>query len=195
MAYIDEAIIKLRTKEEQKNWMSTIDLTKEQILYGESYHFTQRLFFEDILELLVPEAFFPMPEDIAAQKYLSAQRPQVILTNHGYTIDITLNLLEGTLKDEQVHLCLQKLQNAIREAYPATLFYDVEQMDLDGLTLAYMDFKSFSLAGPLYNVMFVTALDEQPLIGTLNCPFEQWEQWRPVAIEMLRTIRKVEEKP
>jgi len=52
-----------------------------------------------------------------------------------------------------------------------------------------MDYKSYSMGGAIYNIMFVSAIFDRPLIGTFNCPFEQWEQWRPVALEMLKTIR------
>jgi len=61
----------------------------------------------------------------------------------------------------------------------------------DNLTIAYMDFKSFSLGDALYNVMFVAALDGRPLIGTFNCPFDYWEQWQPVIFAMIQTIREI----
>jgi len=197
MAFTDEAIIKLRAEVEQRKWASNIDLSKEQILCGEAYQFVPKQFFDDRLELMVPESFSPMPEELVSEKYLSAQKPQVILTNRDYTIDITLNLLQDSLKEDQIPLCLQKLKNTICEVYPATLFFDEEQLDADGTVVAYMDFKSFSLGGPIYNVMFVSAICKRPLIGTFNCPFEYWEQWRPVVFEMLKTVREidVEEKP
>ena len=192
MAYTDEAIIKLRAEVEQRKWESNIDLTKEQILYGEAYQFVPEQFSDQCLEIMVPKSFFPMPEELAAEKYLAAQKPQVILTNWDGTIDITLNLLEGSLKAEQIPLCLQKLKDTIREVYPATLFFDEEQMETDGTTVAYMDFKSFSLGGPIYNIMFVSAIRGRPLIGTFNCSFEYWEQWRPVVFEILKTVREIE---
>jgi len=194
MAFTDESIIKRRAEAEQRKRESDIDLSKEQILYGEVYTFAPKQFFDDRLELMVPQEFSPMPEDIAAGKYLTAQKPQVILSNRDYTIDITLNLLEDLLKAIQIPLCLQKLKNTIREVYPATLFFDAELIETDAATVAYMDFKSFSLSGPVYNIMFVSAICKKPLIGTFNCQFEHWEQWRPVAQAMLKTIREVKEE-
>lgn len=194
MAYIDEAIIKLRAEQEKRNWMINIDLSKEQIIYGESYLFEYRRFFDNQIELMIPHEFFSMPEDKAAQKYLTAQKPQVILSGRDYSVNITLNLLESTLKKEQVPLCLQKLKNTIRDVYPATLFYDNDQLDTEGSTVAYMDFKSFSLGGPIYNIMFVTAIGGKPLIGTFNCIFDNCEEWRPLAIEMLKTFHETREE-
>ena len=193
MAYTDEAIIKLRAEVEKRKWASHIDLNNEQILYGEAYQFEQRYFFDSRVSLMIPNTFSEMPEDIAAEKYLTSQKPQVILSNHDYSIDITLNLLQGTLKTEQIPLCLQKLKNTIREVYPATLFYDEELLSEEDITVAYMDFKSFSLSGPVYNVMFVTSICGQALIGTLNCAFDYWEQWKPVAHEMIKTVREIKE--
>ena len=190
--YTDEAIIKLRAEIEQRKWASNIDLSKEQILYGEVYQFAETQFFDDRLALMVPREFLPMPEDLTAEKYLTAQKPQVILTNRDYTIDITLNLLEGDITEEQLPLCLQALKNAICEVYPATLFFDAEQMEAENRAVTYMDFKSFSLGGPIYNVMFVSVICGRPLVGTFNCQFEHWEQWRPVVFEMLKTIREIE---
>jgi len=194
MTFTDEAIVKLRADVEQRKWASNIDLTKEQILYGEAYQFEPWQFFDHCLEIMVPQTFAPMPEELAAEKYLTSQKPQVILTSRDYTTDITLNLLDGELKAEQVPLCLQKLKDTIRGVYPATLFFDAERLDADGTTVAYMDFKSFSLGDPVYNVMFVSAIRGRALIGTFNCQYEYWEQWRPVVFEMLKTIREIKEE-
>jgi len=194
MAFTDEAIIKQRAEAEQRKRESHIDLTKEQILYGEAYNFMPKQFFDDRLEFLMPREFSLMPEHMAAEKYITAQRPQVILSNRDCTVDITLNLLEDLLKAIQIPLCLQKLKNTIHEVYPATLFFDAELIDTNNATIAYMDFKSFSLGGPVYNIMFVSAVCGMPLIGTFNCSFERWEQWRPVVLEMLKTMREVEKK-
>ena len=131
-----------------------------------------------------------MPEELATEKYLAAQKPQVILTNRDCTADITLNLLDGALEAAQVPLCLQKLKSTVRKAFPATLFFDEGQLDAVGASVAYMDFKSFSLGGPAYNIMFVSAICKRPLIASFNCPFEHWEQWQPVVLEMLKTIRE-----
>lgn len=194
MAYTDEAIVKLRAEVEKRKWASNIDLKKEQILYGESYQFETRYFFDHRLSLMVPNDFSEMPEEVIAEKYLTAEKPQIILTNHDRSIDITLNLLQGTFQAEQVPLCLQKLRNTIREVYPATLFYDEELLYEKDMTVAYMDFKSFSLGGPIYNVMFVAAIHGRALIGTLNCAFDYWEQWKPVAHEMIKTVQEIKEE-
>jgi len=192
MTYTDEAIIRLRTAEEQKERITHIDLS-EEILYGETYRFAPRQFFEDRLELMIPEHFSPMPEKKIAEKYITVSKPQVVLTNGDYTINITLSLLKGTLRDEQVHSHLQTLQGAIREVYPATIFYDHRQLKPSEMPISYMDFKSFSLSGPIYNMMFVAAFAKQTLLGTFNCSFDHWEQWQPVVIEVLKNIREVKE--
>jgi len=192
MAFKDELIIKLRADAEERDRVAHIDLSKEQILYGEPYQFAPRQFFDDYVELMVPESFSLMPEDAIAEKYLAKQKPQVILTDQDYTIDITLNLLaDDTLKPKQIPLCLQTLKSAIREAYPATLFYDEGQVDANGKTIAYIDYKSASFGGAVYNIMFASAIHKRPFIGAFNCPFEQWEQWRPVILEMLKTVREI----
>ena len=158
MGYADEAIIKLRTEAELRERASSTDLSKVQVICGEEYPFAPRLFFDKRLELTAPQGMSPMPEELAAEKYLAAQKPQVILTNRDYTADITLNLLDGALEAAQAHLCLQKLKSTIRKAFPATLFFDEGQLDAVGASVSYMDFKSFSLGGPAYNIMFVSAI-------------------------------------
>lgn len=189
MSYLDEAIVKLREEQEQREREWKVDLSKEQIIYGETYQFVLTQFFEDCLELMIPQEFIPMPEEQVENKYKMEQKPQVIMTNQNYRIDITLNLLEETITIEQIPLCLQKLKNTINEVYPATMFFEEEQKEVNNTSVAYMDFKSFSLGGPIYNVMFVSKISNRLLVGTFNCPFTDWEQWRPVVVEMLETIQ------
>lgn len=52
-----------------------------------------------------------------------------------------------------------------------------------------MDFKSFSLAGPVYNLMFLSVLSGKLLLGAFNCPFDQREGWEPVIEAMAETIK------
>jgi len=188
--FIDEAIIKLRIDADIRGLPTSIDLARGQVICDTLYSFEAMQLFDKVLEIVLPQEFAPMPEGLAAKKYLASQKPQVIFTSRDYTTDITLNLLREALKPDQVLACLRKLRSTIQGAYPATLFYDEETLDAVGISVAYMDYKSFSLNGPIYNIMFVSAICNRPLVGTFNCPFGFWEVWRPAAVEMLKTIRE-----
>ena len=192
MAFTDETIIKLRVEAEGRSKASNIDLSNELVIYGETYRFAPGYFFDGQIELMVPDTFSVMPDEVATEKYPTKQRPQVILTNSNHTIDITLNLPEDFLKPEQVPMSLQIMKSAIREMYPATLFYDEGRIEKDDKNIVYMDFKSTSLGGAIYSIMFASSVCDRLLIGTFNCPFEQWEQWQPVALEVISTIREID---
>lgn len=79
MEHLDISIMGIQ-KEQQSEKIYQTDLSKEQVVCGERYTFQPRKLFDNKLQMLLPEIFHDMPEDIKSRKYLFTQKPDVILT-------------------------------------------------------------------------------------------------------------------
>lgn len=188
MEYVDEAVIGLRNDKTGKQHTSTVDITGQYTVYGETYTFSQQQLFDGKLNITLPSGFEPITEHIAEKKYLYAQKPEVTFTGASGRVDLSLNLLKTAVRSEQLPTYLQKVKYMLRRTNPSILFFEIEQIKAVNSVALAMDFKSFSVGGPVYNLMFVTLLDGRLLLGSFNCPFDLWEEWRPVMLAIIETI-------
>lgn len=191
MAYIDKIIIKLRNKAEWEIIKSKMDLSDGRTIYGKSYSFEERSFFDNQFSMQCPTEFKDMPESIASRKYISQQRPPVILTSSSFEVDITFNLIKDSIQRHEVAAYRQELQKTIRSVYPANQFYDTGEIEKANLPIEFFEFKSFALGGSLYNNMFITSIHGRGLMGTFNCPFDQFPEWRDAVFLMIGSLAEL----
>lgn len=188
MDYLDESIVGIRMKQESEVRIKSLDLSKKQVIKGNVYAFEEKCFFDGRMGIMLPEEFLSMPEDIRDQKYLFAQRPEILLTNSDFSIDFTLSMLNIKLAADQLNPYLQTVKQSIQRVYPAVMFYEQEHIETINTAAEIMDYKSFSLDGSVYNLMFVTVIGEYLALGSFNCPFNDWEDWKPTLIKSIETI-------
>ena len=54
----------------------------------------------------------------------------------------------------------------------------------------WLEYKSFAADVRVYNVLFIFCAGSKEILGTFFCRFEEYEQWKPVIWEMMRTIKE-----
>lgn len=188
--YIDKTIVYLKNKKEDNNRKKTIDLTKGIMINKENYCFEQKRILNSKVSFFLPTGFFLMGEEAIKEKYPSLQRPNIILTNYDKSINFTFSII--TDRKQDIFFTKQAIKQAIKAVYPSNLFYEDGIFEHQNSRVCYFDFKSFSLDGQIYNMMFIFLLDEQVVIGNFNCRFEFYEEWRPILIKIIESIEIVE---
>lgn len=101
-------------------------------------------------------------------------------------------LLKSNADRESLPVYLQRIKYTLGRVNPSTLFFEEEQIESVNLSVMVLDFKSFSLSGAIYNLMFLTEVDSRLVLGSFNCPFDEWEDWKPVMLTMLQSMEAVE---
>ncbi len=56
----------------------------------------------------------------------------------------------------------------------------------------WFDYKGFAGKEATYNLVFLFQAKERKALGSFFCPFEAYDRWRPVVLEVLNTIEKEE---
>ena len=87
--------------------------------------------------------------------------------------------MEGTL--DQFKILIQMAQ-------PANQFMDGGTLKGGTVSGSWMDFKSYSLDGPLYNLVSITGFNDSFVMGMFNVPYGNWVRWKPIVLEVLKTI-------
>ncbi|SNS15304.1 hypothetical protein SAMN05446037_100514 [Anaerovirgula multivorans] len=191
MEYMDEKILKMKNqfkKYENKDIMGTVHIGEEK------FEFEDVEFFDGKMTMRIPEVFTDMPLEMAKMKYPSEQRPQSIKTNEDGSVNITLSLFDEAIEKDQIKECRNGFRSIIKRMNPSTLFFDNEIMDMEDTKIGYFDYRSPALDDNLYNIMFVRAIDSKLLMGTFNCIFKDMEEWKPVALQMILSIKDLTQK-
>lgn len=174
---MDEVVVKLR--KERKKKKKRIKLSELVITDGESYLFEKMSFYGNTFSIMLPSKFYIMDETISKVKYPSEQGSDIILTNNGNNINFTFHMAQESL---------ERIKQSIQAAFPANVFYEEGIIDTPHIKIPYFDFKSFSQGEPIYNLMYGFLIKQKIIIGSFNCAFEFFEDWKAIMIEVLHSI-------
>ena len=207
----DEQILDMINQSQQKNDKNNIDEGKEQNkkkekdnwntysiytgvkISGKWLHFERRLFPENAVSIMLPEKFVPMSDETVRIKYPSEHRPDTILTDETGTINFLLQYMDGNVDDTTIDTFRNQIFGLMKYANPGIKEREIGEVDIEKIHIAYVEFSNNAIGGKLYNLMFYLNVNGKPLMGSFNCLTKDMKYWRPVAVEMMQSIRLIEE--
>lgn len=185
----DETVIKLKNAYKTE----TVGTVEEGIYIKEKLYLFEKLpILEGRLQVYLPKEFKIMPIELAKLKYPSEQRPPVIYMDDTTVLNFGFSTLPVPSVAEQAEELRDTLKSVCQKAFPANAFFEKGLYQLNEGKLSWFDYKSHTVDGPMYNVMYVIPAGQTLLQGIFNCPFELMENWKPV---ILQVMEKMEIQP
>jgi hypothetical protein len=188
MEYMDEKMLEIRNQKRQAE-KDQEGLEGKVNIGGRLYEFEDAVFFDGKMAMKLPREFTDMPKDLAKLKYPAEQRPQIIKSNQDGSINITVSIYPQKLKQEEILECISGIKAVIERMNPANIFFDLKVEENEALTVGYFDFKSNAIDSDLYNIMFVTPIAGNAMLGTFNCRLSEREDWKEVVLQMIMSIK------
>lgn len=188
MGYTDEEIIKMMNMHKSGEHGSIEDgiyINEEKIC------FHKVVLFEGKMDIMLPDKFEDMPLRLAKSKYPMEQRPQIIKTNEDTKINFTFSLIEQSLTNEQVNQMIKLFKQVLRNAKPDIKFIEEKTEKVDTLTVGWFDFVSNGYDQKIYNFMYFVPIAGKMMHGIFNCPVQDADSWKPVVLQVIKTIRKI----
>jgi hypothetical protein len=141
------------------------------------------------LSILLPIDFVLMQNRILEVKYpIAERRPSEVYTDESGAINIALNLTQNQVDQEQL-LEVEKALKAQFTSTPNITFNSSELRSINGQKYVILDFYSQAVDTKIYNLMFVTSLNNKMLIGTFNCTVEHLTQWKSVGQKIINSLK------
>ncbi len=187
MSYADEKMIKAMNAHKEGIQGS---IEEGISIREELYTFEETQLFDGRMQVMLPQSFKDMPDGLAKLKYPMEQRPQVIRTNEGTDINFTFSLLDQPLENSQVKLLGDTLKKALRRARPDMRFMEDGFRETKGHTTGWFEFISNGIDGKLYNIMYFTPVSGRLMQGIFNCPVKDAQNWKPVILQVMDTIKE-----
>ena len=182
----DEEIISAQNKYKKE---SVGDVYNGYLIKEVEFKFKKFSFFNDKISIYLPENFNDLPEAIAKIKYPSENRPQIIKSSNDNRINIAFNLLQVEMKNEDVIGTIHSFKNIIKNINPSNNFIDEGTIEIsENHKLAWFDFLSNAIDGTLYTIISCMEVDGKMLHCVFNCSDEDMNNWKVVALDMLKSI-------
>lgn len=190
---VDEKILDFINEVEKREVKK--DICNGPVKIGKRYYeFEERNFFDEKLRMYIPNDFEDMPEAARKLKYPSENRPGIIKCNEDGSITFTLNVIDNPLDEERVGELKDGMKMIIKKTNPANVFYEDGIIEVNSKNIGFFEFKSYAIDDALYNLMFFIEFEEKTLMGTFSCRYSDYEEWRDVSFQVLKTIKVLKEE-
>ncbi|WP_250277186.1 hypothetical protein [[Clostridium] colinum] len=185
--YLDETILEMKRqkyKEENKNIKEGVYIKNEYV------EFEKVKLFNNAMSILLSKNFIDLPENMKKIKYPSEDRPQIIKTSLDTSVNFGFSLMPLPIKNEQTKDAITQFKILLKKVNPAYIFYDLKSEKIGEKTISWFDFKSYGLDFPMYNIMYILPIRNKVMHGIFNCLYEDVNEWKEYAFQVIKTIEE-----
>lgn len=197
--YGDEQIRYIINQVEEEQAFKDQNIYEGVTVNDRQYEFKEVEFFEGSLRMHIPISFADMPDELVKLKYPSSDRPKIIRTDTNGAIDISFSLIPNNIDDARIPEVKAGMKAIFQKLNPSYLFFAEGIEIVDGKTIGFfLSLKPPTLTEPLFNVMFFMEHARNIIMGSFNCPYDEYLSWQLIVRQMLQSIRvgkKAEQSP
>lgn len=154
-------------------------------------HFVPIVLFDNKLEIYLPEDFRDMPEELYRIKYPSEKRPQIIKTDAEGVTNFNFNYFNAPIKKGQIEGALKSLINILKKSDPSVEIYEEKTEELGLSLVSYVTFKTKAIDNDIFNIIYITSIENKLLHGMFNCLYADRDEWEPVGKNVIRSIKEM----
>lgn len=185
--YLDEIIIKEREELKKEKYSS---IKAGMYIKGKIIHFERKKLLDRFL-IYLPDMVRKMPSDLARIKYPSEFRPNLIYSTLNLNVNMGFSLLQK-LQVSNIEMLVDRMMKSIADANPEFRFFECKKMKKqDGM---YFAFRSRAMDSPIYNMMLLTPLGEDVLLGNFNCLYSECQEWKRLVLPVWESVKELENK-
>jgi hypothetical protein len=130
-----------------------------------------------------------MSEEDAKYKYPSERRPNLIYTNEDGSINVAFNHTASKGNDREVSKYKDSLKATLKRLYSSATWYGDDVLKINGKKVGFLELLTPAVDTKIYNLVFFTELEDRLLLVSFNCTEGQMKDWKPVAKEIMNSIK------
>lgn len=173
----------------QKNEASP---TSSQTVSGQAdpkMEYEKKSIISDKVEILVPKSFTIMPEEMAKMKYPSEKRPTLIYSDKEGSVNLAFNYTTSQITDKDIPSFEPQIKKQFENLYPSATWYKDTVLTINNKKVGVLELLTPATDTKIYNLMFFIELEGKLLMSTFNCTENQMEEWKPVANEIMQSLK------
>lgn len=139
-------------------------------------------------EILIPEGFELMNEQMLVTKYPGENRPTVVYTNPEGTVNVAINHTANKIAPSQLRQMHQQLDTSIRQSQPKAQWMFSGFQHYHGREWTQLEFSSQAIDTKIHNMMLATSADNRMLVVSFNTIDELAADWLPAGREIIKSV-------
>lgn len=140
------------------------------------------------LQLLIPEGFVPMSEEMRTTKYPNENRPAIVFTNEPGTINIAVNHSPDSVFPDKLKELHHQLDFSIRQSIPDATWRFSGFQHYQGREWIQMEFISPARDTNIRNIMVATSLDNRMLAVSFNVTEDLAADWLNAGRAVIKSL-------
>ena len=164
-------------------------ITKSQI--NEKIKLAATTILSGKIEVLIPESFAIMPDELLKIKYPLESRPTLVYTNESASVNVAFNYTENEATAEDLTEMLDLFINVFTDLYPSAQWYRTGIEMINERKVGVLELVMPAEDTEIYNLIWFTELDGRLMMASFNCTIELEEEWKGVGIRILESFRVV----
>jgi hypothetical protein len=149
----------------------------------------KKVVLDDKVEILMPKGWKPMSDELIRIKYPGARPPKLVYSDNTGAISLAFNHTESKATKEVLDKYAEVLKQSLEKAYPDAVWEESGMKEINGKKVGFFRVITETPNDRIYNYMLFTDLDNKLLICSFNCVEKRLKEWRPVAQEIMESIR------
>jgi|GEM_PF-5212945 len=140
------------------------------------------------VEILIPETFAVMNEDMLKLKYPAGNRPSLVYTNERGTINVAFSPTLSEASQKDIPEIKNTFMNMYKALFKTATLYSNGVDTINGRKIGYLEFLTPGIDTKIYNRVFFTDCDGKLLLCTFNCMENQMKDWAPVGKKIMSSL-------
>lgn len=142
-------------------------------------------FYGEKVKISIPNDFSEMHETIKSIKY-PQNSPDIVYSNKETTVSVAFQLMSKKMFKEDLPKAQQVFAQQLKSTHPDN--FDTYIQTINNKQYAIFEFISNAIDTKIYNLMFVTDIDNRLFVGTFNCTENLKDEWESRFKEMLYSL-------
>ena len=150
--------------------------------------FTPQSVLDGKVEILVPQDFELMSDEMARLKYPSERRPPIVFTNYDGTVNISVKPTDHRMSETEVAATRMSLVRSFRSPYPSGTVRS-GNVDLNGRAAFLIDMHTPAVDTVIYNLIAGAPVEDRLVMFSFNVTRELESEWADIGKYILMTIK------
>ena len=193
MEHTDIEVAEARAEKEESKFK---DIYAGEVRCGNEILLFERVnLYDNQFSVMLPKSYVDLPPALAKLKYPAENRPAVIKTNDDTTVNFAFGYYKQDFSQAQVESAAKGLKAGLGRLTPGARFFDTQVLQTDDeIKFSCFDFLSNALDTELYQLFGFVPVQGKFLHVIFNAPSKMMRTWNPVAMQVLKSIRDIEQE-
>lgn len=154
-------------------------------------NFIEKVLYDGRIEVLIPEQFNVLDDEIINRKYPIDQIPNIVYANDNGTINIAFKQYDYPMSQKKIADFHKNYVASFNKINTASTFISDSLYTIDKQRIGVLEVITPAIDTKIYNFIFYTDVQGELLVCTFNCMQHERKKWKDATRVILKSLKKI----